>query len=573
MQETAPMGVLKFPESDVIQITSEHNKKTKNKYKDERNKKNKDINTIVEDFWKESQEHKNKEIQRSSKFYLGEGNTDEEIKKQKSKKMRKKLKDIEEDIEYATLTAQDANDLLLPSNRGYIKDDTAKDTTVTYKQKDILDELEYGVLTKHFTLDLPTFGPYKINYTRNGSHVQLGGRKGHIGQFKWQDKSLLTEFYVKETIRDIKILHDETMFAVAQKEYIYMYDERGTEQHVMRNIIEPTVLEYQPYHYILSSSNKRGILNYLDTSIGSVVCEHNTKLGPCYTMVQNIQNGVLHLGHQNGTVSLWTPNMSTPVAKVLCHPSPILNVQISNNGIYMVTSGLDSYVNIWDLRTYKKLHTYNPIRPATTLAISQTNQLCIGSGTHLQIWDKGIEIRQDKPYMSENFNKDSIYSCTFCPYEDVLGVGTNKLFTSLIIPGSGEPNFDTFVDNPYQTNKQRREANVHRLLEKLQPDMITLDKKLFTIFDKHSQNEFIIQRKKQLLEEQLPVVHLERKKMKGKSKPTKRLARKKLRKETMMALNKKELIKQRDSTKPSITKANGPSTNHSFDLHLKRFKS
>ncbi len=55
---------------------------------------------------------------------------------------------------------------------------------------------------------------------------------------------------------------------------------------------------------------------------------------------------------------------------------------------------------------------------------------------------------------------------------------SNEIFcagiSTIVVPGAGEANFDSFENNPFAKTKQRNESEIQSLLHKLSPDMIAL---------------------------------------------------------------------------------------------------
>jgi U3 small nucleolar RNA-associated protein 7 len=224
-----------------------------------------------------------------------------------------------------------------------------------------------------------------------------------------------------------------------------------------------------------------GFLKYTDTSTGQLVAELPTRLGSPTSLCQNPGNAVLHVGHQNGTVTLWSPNSQTALAKALVHRGPVRSMAIERQGRYMVSTGQDMRMNVWDIRMFKEVHSYSCYQPGSTVAISDRGLAAVGWGTQVSVW-RGLfdaaaaqEEKVQSPYMAWGGDGQRVETVRWCPFEDVLGVTHNKGFASIVVPGAGEPNYDATEVNPYENTKQRQEAEVKALLNKLQPDMISLD--------------------------------------------------------------------------------------------------
>jgi U3 small nucleolar RNA-associated protein 7 len=398
----------------------------------------------------------------------------------KDKKLRRNLKALEEKYQNAAVRAKDA-ELLLEYESGFLEPEGPLEKTWKVRQDEIRRQVPIETAKKGFELKLDEMGPFIASYSRNGRDLLLAGRKGQVATMNWRDGKLGCELQLMETVRDATWLHNNLMFAVAQKKHTYIYDSSGVEIHRLNDHVEVLHMEFLPFHFLLSTIGNAGHLKYTDTSTGQMVAEMPTKLGTPTSFRQNPHNAIIHVGHQNGTVTLWSPNSSTPLVKMQCHRGSVQSVGIDREGRYMVSAGADMKMAIWDIRTFKEVHKYYLRQPGASIDISDRNLTAVGWGTQISVWrglfDKSREDQErvQSPYLGWGGDGQRIERVRWCPFEDVLGVSHDRGFSSILVPGAGEPNFDALEVNPFETRKQRQEGEVKALLNKIQPGMISLD--------------------------------------------------------------------------------------------------
>ena len=386
----------------------------------------------------------------------------------KDKKLRSNIKSLEAKNKQAAIEAKNV-EVLLENNPGLLEPENELERTYKVRQDEIKREVGVETAKKSFELRLEGLGPYDVcEYSRNGRDLLIAGRKGHVATFDWRDGKLGCELQLNETVRDARWLHtsNQKNFAVAQKNCVYIYSGDGVEMHKLKNHSEATHLEYLPYHFLLASVSTAGIVRYTDVSTGQSLQQLYTKLGPSTALAQNPHNAILHVGHQKGLVTLWSPNSATPLVKLLPHRGPVRSIAVDRSGTYMVSTSQDRRMSVWDIRMFKEMHQQTLRVPGTTLSISDRNLTAVGFGTQTAIYKDDLFRRNAEdqtppimPYMGWGGEGLNIGRVRFCPFEDVLGISHDKGFSSIIVPGSGEPNPDTLEPgtNPYETSKQRRE--------------------------------------------------------------------------------------------------------------------
>lgn len=388
-----------------------------------------------------------------------------------------------------TIELDKQSNLLHTEEHGFLEPENDLERTFQVRQGQIRQHVNRATLAKaSFQLDLSStnLSPYTTaTYSRSGRSLLVASRKGHVSICNWRNATLQCEMHLNETVRSATFLHNDAFIAASQKDHVFVYDSSGAQVHVLRNHREPGAIVSLPYHLLLASVSAPNMphsrIVYTDTSTGDIVANHNFSdrslcLAAAPTATMNLMNGVLHVAHNSGAVSLWSPTIPRPLARVFCHAGGVRHVAVFRDGNAMVTTGGDAVVKLTDLRTFKTLTSWHLPSLSSSLAVSQRRLVAIGFGANVHVWKIPRNMRLVKePYMKETLSGKHVTGLDFCPFEDVLSICHRDGVSTMLVPGAGEATFDSSAPNPYETRKQRRENEVRSLLDKLPASTIALD--------------------------------------------------------------------------------------------------
>jgi U3 small nucleolar RNA-associated protein 7 len=76
--------------------------------------------------------------------------------------------------------------------------------------------------------------------------------------------------------------------------------------------------------------------------------------------------------------------------------------------------------------------------------------LSVSIGNEVQVWKNTSQEKQKAPYMKHKIHDGVVQAVKFLPYEDVLGISHTNGYTSIVVPGAGEANFDAYEANPFE---------------------------------------------------------------------------------------------------------------------------
>ena len=121
------------------------------------------------------------EKERYKRYDRGEGNSSKAVG---NHKLKQSIKRSESKIGASAKAAAQA-ELLQPTEAGLMEAEGELEYTSRMTQAQIAKAVDLNTACKAYNMTLDRLGPYRISYTADGRRLLLGGRKGHVAVVDW----------------------------------------------------------------------------------------------------------------------------------------------------------------------------------------------------------------------------------------------------------------------------------------------------------------------------------------------------------------------------------------------------
>lgn len=386
-----------------------------------------------------------------------------------------------EDVTFAARSAA-RSEMLRTEEKGYIE------SKFRIKERDILKQIPTAVASQQFDFKLPK-GPYCVDVTRDGRHILFGGKGKHLAQFDRYDSRKMFEISTDCSIRDVCFLQNDTLNAAATSKNLFIYDKAGTQIHEIKQAKNALGVQFLSHHFLLAAATYERRLVYVDVTNGEVIANFHTPYeNMC--MAQNQNNAIIGIGHNGGMISLWTPNTDQPVAKLMKHHPACISMDFDITGTKLAVGHGDGNVQVWDVRNMTRVYQRSKSTPGIkAVRFSATGVMGVARNNYVEFYEK---CDKKTAFLTHKYNCN-VNSLKFVLFEDIAVVGKDDGISALVVPGTGEPNLDSNVANPYATKEWRQNKEVQDLLDKIPYQTITLNPE--ALFQVGKTNDVLDQRR------------------------------------------------------------------------------
>jgi hypothetical protein len=156
-------------------------------------------------------------------------------------------------------------EVLSTTQPGYLEPEGELERTYKVTQRQLKGEVDEQTSRQIYDLSLADAAPYAAAYSREGRSLLLAGRRGHVAVLDALTRGLKMEVQLTvppNSIKDCTFLHNPTMFALAEKSAVYIYDDKGAEIHQLKDHNDPLQIQFLPHHWLLASVGRAGYLKY-----------------------------------------------------------------------------------------------------------------------------------------------------------------------------------------------------------------------------------------------------------------------------------------------------------------------